>query len=75
MGNNQSWILMLEVPFLISQPLIGFNICWVESLTIGQVGFKNLLAISGFKNLLAHFSRPGSLPVSFFTHITFTLAL
>ena len=44
MCSNQSWILTLKVPFIISQPLIGFDMCWGESLATGQVGFKNRLA-------------------------------
>ena len=50
MYNNQSWMLMLKVALIIWQPLIGFDICWVESLATGQVGFKNLLARRTFQS-------------------------
>ena len=46
----------------------GIDICWADSLATGHVGLKSLL-------FHRTFSRPGPLPMSFFTHITLTLAV
>ena len=67
MYNNQSWMLMLKEPFIISRPLTGFDIRWVTSHRAS--GLQNLLAHCTFQsprfltNVLLHPNHrdPGSI--------------